>query len=150
MEFKSQVCTNIDQSERLVSLGLKHETADMMLVRDFCYLTNEPYRVTNWFPQIISVHDNFQEFVDSMTTTIKGISKQFVNDGYKPAWSLDRLLELTSSNSIHNFTEVNRYDEVIALIQSYIHLGFINEEYLNMDIVKERENKNVELLVKQV
>lgn len=148
MEFKSQVCTTVEQSERLVSLGLKKETADMMLVRDFVYLTNEPYRVTNWFPQIISAHDNFQEFVDSMTTTLKGISKQFVNDGYKPAWSLDRLLELTNSNSIYNFTRVNRYDEVIALIQSYIHLGFINEEYLNMDIVKTREDKNIELLTK--
>lgn len=148
MEFTSQICTNIEQSERLVSLGLKKETADMMLIRDFVYLTNEPYRVTNWFPQIISSHDNFQEFVDSMTTTLKGISKQFVNDGYKPAWSLDRLLELTNSNSIHNFTGVNRYDEVIALIQSYIHLGFINEAYLNMDIVKTRENKNIELLTK--
>ena len=31
MEFKSQVCTNIEQSERLMSLGLKKETADMSI-----------------------------------------------------------------------------------------------------------------------
>ena len=148
MEFESQVCTNIEQSTRLLSLGLKHETADMMLVRDFCYLTNEPYRVTIWTPSIISAHNNFQEFIDSMTTTLKGISKQFISEGYKPAWSLDRLLEIANSNDVHNFIGGNRYDDVIALIQSYIHLGFINEEYLNMDIVKERENKNVELLTK--
>lgn len=148
MEFKSQVCTNIEQSERLVSLGLKPETADMMLVRNFVYHTNEPYRVINCDPQTILTHNNFQEFIDSMTTNLKGISKQFISEGYKPAWSLDRLLELTNSNSIHNFTGVNRYDEVIALIQSYIHLGFINEEYLNMDIVKTREDKNIELLTR--
>lgn len=148
MEFSSQICTNIEQSDRLVSLGLKHETADMMLVRDFCYLTNEPYRVTIWTPSIISVHDNFQEFIGSMTTTLKGISKQFISEGYKPAWSLDRLLEIANGNDVHNFIGGNRYDEVIALIKSYIHLRYINEEYLNMDIVKERENKNVELLTK--
>lgn len=148
MEFKSQVCTNIEQSERLMSLGLKPETADMMIVRNFVYLTNEPYRVINWDPQTISTHDNFQEVVDSMTITLKGISKKFVSEGYKPAWSLDRLLEIAKGNGVHNFMEVNRYDDVIALIQSYIHIGYINEEYLNMDIVNARENKNVELLAK--
>ena len=148
MEFKSQVCTNIDQSERLIALGLKKETADMMLVRDFCYLTNEPYRVTIWTPSIISAHNNFQEFIDSMTTTLRGISKQFISEGYKPAWSLDRLLEIANSNDVHNFIGGNRYDDVIALIQSYIHLGYINEEYLNMNIVKARENMNIELLTK--
>lgn len=30
MEFKSQICTTREQSERLVAMGLKPETADMM------------------------------------------------------------------------------------------------------------------------
>ena len=28
MEFESQMCTNMEQSERLLALGLKKETAD--------------------------------------------------------------------------------------------------------------------------
>ena len=136
MEFTSQICTTKEQSKRLLALGLKRETADMMLVRDFCYLTNEPYRVTIWTPSIISAHNNFQEFVDSMTTTIKGISKQFVNDSYKPAWSLDRLIcmindsDTSEDYKIEFYTKLNRYDEAIALIQSLIHIGQFNKEYL--------------------
>ena len=30
MEFNSQICTTREQSERLVAMGLKPETADMM------------------------------------------------------------------------------------------------------------------------
>ena len=39
MEFNSQVCTTKTQSERLVALGLKKETADMTLqtTLDVCY-----------------------------------------------------------------------------------------------------------------
>lgn len=136
MNFTSQTCTTIEQSERLLALGLKYETADMMFIRDFVYLLNEPYRVTNWFPQTISAHDNFQEFVDSMTTTLKGIDKQFVNDGYKPAWSLDRLIcmindsDISEDYKVEFYTKLNRYDEAIALIQSLIHIGQFNKEYL--------------------
>lgn len=38
MNFTSQICTTKEQSERLLALGLKKETADMMfivLVKDF-------------------------------------------------------------------------------------------------------------------
>ena len=30
MEFKSQICTTIEQSKRLLELGLKKETADLV------------------------------------------------------------------------------------------------------------------------
>ena len=147
MEFNSQICTTEEQSKRLLALGLKKETADMMLVRDFRYLLEEPYRVTIWTPSIISAHNNFQEFVDSMTTTLKGISKQFVNDSYKPAWSLHRLIEMCNKSQfgmtigIYNdevtvdgdLFEVygNTYDNLISIIEWLISLGKFNENYLN-------------------
>lgn len=137
MKFTSQICTTKEQSKRLLALGLKRDTADMMLIRDFGYLLNEPYRVTVWDPQTLSLHDNFQEFIDSMTITLKGIDKQFVNDGYKPAWSLDRLISMISDSDtsedykVEFYTKLNRYDEAIALIQSLIHIGQFNKEYLN-------------------
>lgn len=136
MNFTSQVCTTKEQSERLLALGLKNETADMMLVRDFGYLLNKPYRVTVWDPHTISIHNNFQEFIVSMTTTLKGIDKQFVNDGYKPAWSLDRLICMINNSDtqedykIEFYTKLNRYNEAIALIQSLIHIGQFNKEFL--------------------
>jgi hypothetical protein len=53
-----------------------------------------------------------------------------------PAWSLDRLICMISdSNTSENYkvefyTKLNRYDEAIALIQSLIHIGQFNKEYL--------------------
>lgn len=148
MNFTSQICTTEEQSKRLLALGLKKETADMMLVRDFCYFTNEPYRVTIWTPSIISAHNNFQEFVDSMTTTLKGISKQFVNDSYKPAWSLHRLIEMCNKTQvgmtigIYNdevtvksaLFEVydNTYDNLISIIEWLIGWGKFDKNYLNI------------------
>lgn len=136
MNFTSQICTNKEQSKRLLALGIKKETADMMLVRNFSYLLEEPYRVTVLEPRTISIHNNFQEFIVSMTTTLKGIDKQFVNDGYKPAWSLDRLISMindsytTEDYKVEFYTKLNRYDEAIALIQSLIHIGQFNKEFL--------------------
>jgi hypothetical protein len=136
MNFTSQVCTTKEQSERLLTLGIKKETADMMLVRNFGYLLEEPYRVTIWDPQTLSLHDNFQEFIDSMSRNLKGIDKQYVNDGYKPAWSLDRLISMindsytTEDYKVELYTKLNRYDEVIAQIQSLNHIGQFNKEFL--------------------
>ena len=39
--FTSQVCTNVEQSKRLLDLGLKSETAD-------CYNREEEYGFSNW------------------------------------------------------------------------------------------------------
>lgn len=136
MEFTSQICTTEAQSKRLLALGLKRETADMMLIRDFGYLLEKPYRVTVWDPHTISAHNNFQEFIDSITHNLKGIDEQYVNDGYKPAWSLDRLICMISDSDtpedhkIEFYTKINRYDEAIALIQSLIHIGQFNKEHL--------------------
>lgn len=32
-EFNSQICTTIEQSKRLLDLGLKPETADMVIIK---------------------------------------------------------------------------------------------------------------------
>ena len=136
MNFTSQICTNMEQSERLLALGLKKETADMMLVRDFGYLLDEQVRTTIWEPRTLAIHNNFQKFVDSMTTNLKGIDAQYIKDGYKPAWSLDRLISMINDSytledsKIEFYTKLNRYDEAIAMIQSLIHIEQFNKEYL--------------------
>jgi hypothetical protein len=142
MKFTSQICTTEEQSKRLLTLGIKKETADMMLVRNFGYLLEEPYRVTIWDPQTLSLHDNFQEFIDSMTRNLKGIDEQYVNDGYKPAWSLHRLLCLLPTEYIADidfqqvmqdfvFRSQDMYDEVIGCIETLIKEGYFYEEYLS-------------------
>ena len=71
-KFNSQICTTKEQSERLLALGLKRETADMEL----------------------AFSDSFRDGV----IILPGPPEE---DEDFPAWSLGRLVEMMP-NSIHN------------------------------------------------
>ena len=78
--FKSQICTTREQSEQLLALGLKKETADMTIHiknDDGWYVTAEP----------------FYEWEDDMNT----IPSLEETEPILPAWSLGRLLEMLPS-----------------------------------------------------
>ena len=106
MNFTSQICTTEEQSERLLDLGLKRETADCVMMY-----------YDGW-------HIGEAEHFD------------FDKDPVEPAWSLDRLINMINNSDtsedykIEFYTKLNRYDEAIALIQSLIHIGQFNKEYL--------------------
>lgn len=70
--FKSSVCTDKNQSERLLALGLKKETADCTLIPS-C--------------------DNDGTYVQKIGTLYLEL-----RDDAIPAWSLDRLRELIPEN----------------------------------------------------
>ena len=77
--FKSLICTTIEQSERLLALGIRKETADMTIHiknDDGWYVTAEP----------------FYEWEDDMNT----IPSLEETEPILPAWSLHRLWELLS------------------------------------------------------
>ena len=69
--FNSQVCTSRSQSERLLALGLKKETADMV-------------------HSTIVVLDNLVDLISEHPWT----ARQDVTDNWYPAWSLHRLIEM--------------------------------------------------------
>lgn len=106
MNFDSQICTTREQSERLLNLGLKKQTAD-------CFHWNAYGR-------------NY----------IGNIDDEGLNHDDVPAWSLDRLIcmindsDTSEDSKIEFYIKLNRYDEAIALIQSLIHIGRFNKEYL--------------------
>lgn len=116
-EFKSQICTTKEQSERLLTLGLKKETADMSWFRrstnaDFECCTSS---YTEWVEEILPIVDDY---------TLKDII---------PAWSLHRLIELysdvedTSSLCIKDVS----YKLLIFCIEKAIHCSFFNQDYLD-------------------
>ena len=75
------------------------------------------------------------------------LNYSIISDSHFPAWSLHRLIEIANQRAVSPFSSIgNLYDDIIAHIQSLIHLGYINAEYLDMDIVNKREGKNLELL----
>lgn len=120
--FTSQICTTEEQSERLLALGLKAETADM------------------------SYQIHYFDFDGILLDSIHTLEPDppINNDRFIPAWSLHRLIQI--ANAMFDETAENWYDDIIDTIQSFILLGCLNEEYLNMDIVNAvRENYNMKL-----
>ena len=104
MKFNSQTCTTREQSERLLALGLKKETADM------CHRTNG---MGIYFVTAINPLHNPCDI---------------------PAWSLHRLIEMIHKNTIDNNAVVlsrnQTYDQLIGRIARQIKEGYFNKEYL--------------------
>ena len=139
MKFNSQICTTKEQSERLLALGLKKDTADMVILE-------HPRKEGRYFY----------------------IAKEDANwDGF-PAWSLHRLIEMMpewisyptqydsaplriNKNSmyyVHRFFDRNGdedtstvgddeaigshniYDYAVSVIRFLIREGHFNKEYL--------------------
>lgn len=135
MKFNSQICTTKEQSERLLALGLKKETADMGWVKQ---LNGDGY--------VMAIAEDYS-FIDI------------------PAWSLNRLIEMMPqgiqdcsyrcfalavnsegvSYEYHYIDEEgkgyddsigctdlseNLYDDIIVHIEWLIKEGYFNKEYL--------------------
>ena len=121
-EFKSAICTTKEQSERLLALGLKKETADM-------YITNMSSKGLNYTDgwQIGSIsYCDVMSFWDS-----KGLQLEKTAWSIIPAWSLHRLLEILYADTGECMIFFhNTYDEFIADIENYIRRGIFNKDYL--------------------
>lgn len=100
MKFESQTCTTREQSERLLKMGIKAETADM-----HHYKWSEGY----W--------------------DIQSCPPRGTESCYIPAWSLHRLIVLSGMGIIESTTD-NIYDKVIQYIAYVIKCESFNKEYL--------------------
>lgn len=103
MKFESQICTTKEQSERLLALGLKRDTADMGIVKS----TNEIY---------VGCPTDYS----------------FERGLHIPAWSLHRLMEIYTngfSDSNWNMAQFN-WNILIDCIECRIYEGYCNKEYL--------------------
>lgn len=127
-EFKSQICTTKEQSEKLLALGLKKETADVKLVWLYCYKDE----------------DYYQPMPNDFSTS---------NDDI-PAWSLHRLMEMINlkiqfrlkekATVIYNVSHLqpfqsfsgfgidgkSYYNSIINAIEWLIKEGYFNKDYL--------------------
>jgi hypothetical protein len=94
-EFKSQICTTREQSERLLALGLKKETADMVYITD------------GRVPEEYRHYDLIPEYYESCLEDIVHI----------PAWSLHRLIEILGPHRLPiHFRKKGRVDITISYI----------------------------------
>lgn len=140
LKFNSQVCTTKEQSQRLLDLGLKPETADM----SYYILDNEPVLT-------IGIAQAYREIIKGG----KIVEKQ--NAEIIPAWSLHRLLYCLMPNSVKDYylaiysgyvvtydslcgssyevckdfnESLNIYDNIVDCIEWLIKEGYFNKEYL--------------------
>lgn len=115
-EFKTQICTTIEQSKHLLDLGLKPETADMVLIKELAY--DEVAHCT----------------YDADTYMIRPIDylEGEEHRGHIPAWSLHRLLCMLDYDNADTFNIMPNlaYEDVIATISLRIDCGAFNKEYL--------------------
>ena len=103
MKFNSQICTNEQQSMKLLSLGLNPATADMKID---LYFPDEP-SIT---PADVVIDWNKQtEFV--------------------PAWTLHRLMIMSGMKDFSRVGE-NIYDGLIYYIECLIKNNLFNTDYL--------------------
>ena len=147
MKFNTQVCTTREQSERLLALGLKKETADCRwvgLVKD-AKGNDIPKKKQVWFTQ---TRDDERAMVCG-----------FMRYDFIPAWSLHRIITMCPNcildrhpclhktildKSIHYFDEnwkeesessfsaqLNLFDNLIDCIEWLIKENHFNKQYLN-------------------
>ena len=120
MKFNSQICTTREQSERLLSLGLKKETAD-------CYWWQETDQYGDgngkWHLEVLDTKEAREHF--------EYLDKIFDDELFIPAWSLHRLIEMVAGGSEEQMIFLpDPYDELIEEIAGAIMVGCFPKEYL--------------------
>ena len=122
-KFNSQICTTREQSERLLALGLKKETADMMLTKgieaDFIILAFPPQAeedIPAW-----SLHMLIEMLNEEMYGGLLCIFKDSI-----------RYEEIIMDRLEAHFEVVgdNMYENVISCIEWLIKEGYFNKVYL--------------------
>lgn len=142
VKFNSKVCTSVEQSKRLLELGLKLETADMSLTV-IC-----GSEIAQWAGEVNNLGNIKINGTDVPNEEIKNI----------PAWSIHRLIELLPQYihlddyaDTHYYLTINPfkviyvnshllwiyqrdkgclYDKLIDTIEWTIKNNFFNKEYL--------------------
>ena len=122
MEFKSQICTSVEQSKRLLALGLKKETADLTLHYERATGYHELQNIP--FSRIMRLRERLNK------RPILGRSGDDLYAKDIPAWSLHRLMLIADATDTAFLNIENMYETLIKMIASNIKYGFINKDYL--------------------
>ena len=120
--FNSQICTTREQSERLLALGLKKETADM-----HHYRYSEGY----WYIQACPPRGDSSSFIPAWS--LHRLLSMLPDDAPKIYWILDRAsitIEFEDDDSDFFPHKGDIYEGVVKIIEWLIKEGHFNKEYL--------------------
>ena len=126
--FNSQICTTREQSERLLALGLKKETADCYYWQETEPMYGEAVGI--WHLETIDSKDN-QEHFEYLDKNFGVCLADDEEHYFIPAWSLGRLLEIMRMKASSQVVPLdNTFDRLIDGIEKRIKDGYFNKEYL--------------------
>ena len=131
LKFNSQVATSRVQSERLLTLGLKKETADMCSVIDHVSDGGKWEEVDT----IFSFTPDDWNFRESVTPrwSLHRLLSMLPDDAPKIYWILDGAnisMEWENDDSDFFPHRGNMYNGIISCIEWLIKEGYFNKEYL--------------------
>ena len=130
--FKSQICTSREQSERLLALGLKKETADMLHYKS-ASMKGWGILSTPWMDECegckcYSPAWSLHRLIE-MIPQIIGHLELAVNDAFVGYYE-DRCESETGMYWEHTEESSNLHDNIISTIEWLIKEGYFNKEYL--------------------
>lgn len=120
LKFNSQICTTKEQSQRLLELGLKPETADMVLIKELAY------------DEVAHCTYNADTYMIRPIDYLEGEQHR----GHIPAWSLHRLFDIMHVHCHELKACENVYDAMIKRIEKTIEHNTHNEYYFNKEYLK--------------
>ena len=131
MEFNTQVCTTMEQSKRLLVLGLKKETADMKLVPYTSEAISIDYNDGNFLEDDLYPAWSLHRLMAMLPDKIKMMSIamewwDFHLQIYKTTISYIGLRGVTAFNQNDNL-----YDNIIDCIEWLIKDGHFNKKHMN-------------------
>ena len=124
LKFNSQICTTIEQSKKLLELGLKPETADM-------YITNMSNKGINYTDDYQIGSISFEKVMSFWKE--KGLKLENTAWEIIPAWSLHRLFDIMYVHCYELKACENVYDAMIKRIENTIEHNTHNEYYFNKE-----------------
>ena len=129
MEFESAICTSVEQSKRLLELGLKKETADM-------HITNMSSKGVNYTDDWQIGSEPYKDVMNFLEE--RGLQLGETSWEILPAWGLHRLVKIMFKGDIEGFVGYNihansvniMYEYAISNIEALIKMGSFNKDYL--------------------
>lgn len=132
--FNLQICTTREQSERLLALGLKKETADMFYAALHNGTEGIGYRIWPGYDD-----DHFGIFTDDFPAWSLGRLIEMMPLDVVPEGGFDNIFMLTKNypsgysveyDGFSYYHKENIYDTLIEGIEHLIKEGYFNKEYL--------------------
>ena len=128
MKFNSQICTTVEQSQRLLSLGLKKETADMCWIpfdNGTCVLG-----LSNEIRLDIIPAWSLHRLIEMMPEYVHKDNAHFERTLFPNSIDYFRDLYKDCGDVVISFDSPNLYDRLIHCIEWLIKEGYFNKEYL--------------------